>query len=398
MKKAVILTLLIALSALVGLEAQANTQKGIGVIIYADGEEVTVYRGNALKSYSVNAGTVFGLRLENGDLVQTGPGTFIEIQLLPSQSILKVAENTSFRLTGLHTAVGSTMDIIYGRIRAKIDPVLGQEGFSIRGKTAVAAVRGTDFGYDVVAIPGIGQEPSSQIYCFDGTVSVLPFQPEDWGPKTNSQVFNLSEFPTRRLFDVPANQMVIVYDTPDEGSKTALGKTAAKDMIASEGTRSIVSNPTIKTAINNFWNSHPDRGQPYSFRELQDKFYGIKLEETEELPAVLSSPPIASTERQSPALPRSSLADAIAPLPMTNPITALAPKQYVMIDSPAKLTGIIMGGVGIVGNLTGLALVNFGTDFGMTPTNAQTAGVITVSAASAILLSGLVVYIIGLFQ
>jgi hypothetical protein len=385
-------TVLIAFLALAGAHAQTSQQKGIGVIIYADGNEISVSRSSALKSYAVGTGGAIGVQLEAGDLVQTGPGTTAEIQLLPSQTVIKLGENTSFRLTGLNTAGGTTIDLIYGRLRAKVDTALGGNGFAVRGKTAVAAVRGTDFGYDVVAVPGIGQEPGSQVYCFDGMVDVLPLQPGDWSAGQADAVHDPVAFQGRKSYPVTAGQMVTVYDTPDDKSRAALGKTVGKDTLATEGVRSVIMAPSIKPAIKQYWAASPNRGQPYTDEELQVKFYGLKFAATGEPATIRVAQPAGHASQQS------SVADSIQPFGLTKPIPNLSPSQYVLVDSPLKLSGIIMGSVGMVGNLAGLALYNFGTDLGINQADGQTAGLVTVSATSVLLFTGVLCYIIGLFQ
>jgi hypothetical protein len=396
MKEKLMSATLIAILAIAGAHAQTSLQKGIGVIIYADGDEISVSRSSSLKSYAVGTGGAIGVQLEAGDLVQTGPGTTAEIQLLPSQTVIKLGENTSFRLTGLNTSGGTTIDLIYGRLRAKVDTALGGNGFSVRGKTAVAAVRGTDFGYDVVSVPGIGQEPGSQIYCFDGKMDVLPLQPEDWAAGQANKVFDTSAIASRKSFPLVAGQMVTVYDTPDDKSRAAIGKAAGKDTLSTEGTRSVVTSASIKPAIRQYWTATPNLGRPYTEDELQSKFYGLKKASSDQAstPAASSSPAPQKDQNAPPA----SVADSIQPLGMTKPIPNLSPNQYVLVDSPLKLGGIIMGSVGMVGNLAGLALYNFGNDLGLSKTDGQMAGLVTVSATGVVLFSGILCYIIGLFQ
>ena len=411
MKKNVASVFLFFLIPLVSLAAQSGLQKGLGVIIFADGDEISIYRANALKSYAVSTGNVMGMQLEPGDLIQTGPGTMVEIQLLPSQSVLKVAENTSFRLTGINSPTGNTIDVIYGRIHAKVDPLFGKSGFFIRGKTAVAAVRGTEFGYDVVAVPGIGQEPSSQIYTFDGTVSVYALQPGD--PMAQSSIpFDGSNLSKLKSYDVITGQQVVVYDTPDETSKSTLNKSTSKDSISTEGKRSVVSSPAMKNSIRNFWKNHPDQGYVFSKEDLQAKFYGIqiaKIADPTPSPTTTatapSNPGVAPSPSPTPTPPaialvttKNSLADTIEPYPILKSVDIISPNQYAMTEEPLKLIGIILGSVGMVVNIAGTTLYNFGTDLGLSTTNSQNTGIISISLGGAMLVSGLVCYVIGLFQ
>ncbi len=142
--------------------------KAAAVIEYASSDDVIVIRqGRAL-----NVADPFGLELLEGDNVQTGRATLLEIRLIQGNAVFKLAENTTFVLT--RAASGdTTLSLIYGRLRAKVDRLSGKDAFTLAGASAIAGVRGTDFGMDVIASRSSGLSfPLTQVYCFEGEVIV----------------------------------------------------------------------------------------------------------------------------------------------------------------------------------------------------------------------------------
>ena len=209
MDRKTILVLFAVLSAvcLNLLDAQ-NSGNVYGSIVYAEGQDFSIYRGGSLKNYSIAADDVFGMELLEGDTVLTEDATFIEIQLLPSGNLLKVAENTTFKLETLSSDGSGTFTLTYGRVRAKVSKLLGNERFSIAGRNAVAGVRGTDFGYDYVIERKGASEPSTKVYCFEGNVEVSAPAP----------AADTAE-PSVKEFDpvlIAANEMVTVSNVPGD--------------------------------------------------------------------------------------------------------------------------------------------------------------------------------------
>ena len=155
-----------------------------GEIVFSEGREFTVVRDGEARTFQTHENDVLGYRLQKGDLIQTGPATLVEIQLLPKGTVLKLAENSSFLIQGLGN-VGEpvTLGLVYGRVRAKVSRLSGKETFSIRSGSTVAGVRGTDFGFDMVIKPSesgtaTNLVPIAEIYCFSGEVEVAPLWPE----------------------------------------------------------------------------------------------------------------------------------------------------------------------------------------------------------------------------
>ena len=201
-----------------------------GVLIFAEGTEFTIVRGGIETSYDLLSEYAEGTEVLPGDFVNTYDQTFIEIQLLPSMSVIRISENTSFRLTTLGASGGGAFEITYGRVRARVEKLVTGSDFTLSGPGIVAGVRGTDFGYDLVADETQADStPVAEIYCFEGAVEVSVPAFSDKGGKTVPSVV------------IEANQMVSVS--------------------LSEPVEVLV--PTaVKPEIREFWEEHPFQGSP----------------------------------------------------------------------------------------------------------------------------------------
>lgn len=363
------------------LVAQNNSPKAFGIVLFAEGDELTVFRANVLTSYSVIADNTLGMRLLPGDLVQTGPGTYLEIQLIPSQTIIKIAENTSFRITGLAQASGSTLDVVYGRIRAKVDATLGKPGFAIRGQTAVAGVRGTEFGYDVIATPGIGNEPSSQIYCLSGTVKVVPLQADDLTPQNEKTMVNNASLDQANSFTLSPNQMLTVYDAPDEASRANIKTEDGQDTVSEAGNRTIVFSKAIKSSVKGYWKKHEIKSVALTGAEIAAR-YGDNQDN--------------SLENIGPADTQENLADTISPLPTIDPLKSLSPKQYALQKDNDKVAGIVMLSLGLASDIFGFIVYSYGPEMGFTARDAQTTGIVCMSSGVFLNITGIIGFIAGL--
>jgi hypothetical protein len=149
--------------------------KSAAVIEFSSGDDVVVIRSGK----RVSTSDPIGLELFQGDQIQTGRGVFVELRLSTGGALIKLAENTTFvleRLSGGETS----LRLVYGRIRAKVEKLAGTDSFSVSSTQAVAGVRGTDFGLDVVvAKSSTGGTTSTQAYCFEGAVEVIAYVRSD---------------------------------------------------------------------------------------------------------------------------------------------------------------------------------------------------------------------------
>ena len=162
--------LLFMFSTLPLLSAQEEPR---GVIIYASGNGFEHIRNGNTREYDLSVDVAEGLELKKGDYLNTYDGTFLEIQLYPSDNVVKVSENTSFKINEVSEQGGGSFELSYGGVRARVKKLAGLEKFSLEGPSAVAGVRGTDFGYDIIYEQSDDAERTvASVYCFEGRVEV----------------------------------------------------------------------------------------------------------------------------------------------------------------------------------------------------------------------------------
>jgi hypothetical protein len=123
-----------------------------------------------------------GLTLNPWDLIQTGPGVFLEIQLLPSGTLIKVSENTSFVFNGYDGSPVRFADfgLLYGRIRLVSGTGGGDQTVVVRSANIAVRIDEGDLGIDYVMEPiahgrGGVPRPMFRLYGFSGTAEVFPF-------------------------------------------------------------------------------------------------------------------------------------------------------------------------------------------------------------------------------
>ncbi|MBN2874264.1 MAG: FecR domain-containing protein [Spirochaetales bacterium] len=162
------LAVLVFSLAVQGLVAQ---DKAAAMIEFSSGEDIVVIRAGRRLPTS----DPIGLELYQGDQIQTGRGVFVELRVLAGSSLIKLAENTTFVLERLSDGETS-LRLVYGRIRAKVTKLAGSDTFTVASAQAIAGVRGTDFGVDVVATKAMSVgATTTRAYCFEGAVEVTAF-------------------------------------------------------------------------------------------------------------------------------------------------------------------------------------------------------------------------------
>ncbi len=140
-------------------------------IVYAEGDAFTVVRDSGREErHTWRDPDFIGLGLAGGDSVLTDEGTYLEIRINANGSVVRVAENTSFIVTGDSDETNTRLAVTYGRVRAAVQTLRGAEAFSIRGRTVVAGVRGTEFGVSVIASRSGKIEDT--IFVLEGEVAV----------------------------------------------------------------------------------------------------------------------------------------------------------------------------------------------------------------------------------
>lgn len=207
-------SLVLALFAVFASLPSVAQEGSLATIEFASGDDVLVIRAGRRLNFS----DPFGLELLEGDQVQTGRGVFVELRLQASGAVVKLAENTTFKLERMGSGETS-MSLVYGRVRAKVDKLAGTDTFTIRSATSVAGVRGTDFGIDVVARQQAVSVPENltRTYVFDGVVTVTALL-------RSSPLAAEGLEPIPREFTLEAGEMVVVsrVDTATEAEMTTI--------------------------------------------------------------------------------------------------------------------------------------------------------------------------------
>ncbi len=151
-------------------------------VAYAEGSSFILVRSGKTTTWPVSSDAVLGMEIMPGDIIQTGPSTFLELFIVPISASIQIAENTSFRCDADASGTKSTGELYYGRVRAKVSKLSGGSSYRISSPSLVAGVRGTDFGCDVIAVrPAPGAASSAmaalspilhRVFCFEGSVLV----------------------------------------------------------------------------------------------------------------------------------------------------------------------------------------------------------------------------------
>ena len=145
-------TLFISLLVLMAAAALAAAQQPQALLEYYENSsgdlKVVTAEGKELSADALS----LGQEIPVGSTVVTYEGDFAEILLKPNGTILRVSENTNFRVEGLQGRAGepqNTFSVAVGKFRAVV--AKGDKArYSFKSNTAVCGVRGTDFGLVVL--------------------------------------------------------------------------------------------------------------------------------------------------------------------------------------------------------------------------------------------------------
>ncbi len=208
-------------------------------VAYAEGASFILVRNGKTTTWPVSSDAVLGMEILPGDIIQTGPSTFLELFIVPISASIQIAENTSFRCDADATGTKSTGELYYGRVRAKVAKLSGGASYRISSPSLVAGVRGTDFGCDVIAVrpsrEASGTATSAmaalspilhRVFCFEGSVLVA----EAAGSTLNTVLIN-------------KNEMV--------------EKIVATDPTSVTPAEQVLQKKTLIPEINTFWQARP---------------------------------------------------------------------------------------------------------------------------------------------
>jgi hypothetical protein len=146
-------------------------------IYHAEGTDFTVTLRGERIVFSAESVWREGINLEPYEVVQTGTGTMLEIQLIPSGILIKLAENTSLTYNGIDSSGNfAELGLLYGSIRVVTG--IGANSVAVRGGGVTARVGNGDFGVDYVIEPDIrnsAMRPLFRVYPFRGRAEVFPY-------------------------------------------------------------------------------------------------------------------------------------------------------------------------------------------------------------------------------
>ena len=158
-------------------------------IYYAEGVDFALTLGGVQTIFPAGLARGEGINLDRSSVINTGAGTFLEIQLIPSGTVIKLSENTSFIYNGIDDN-GKFVDLglLYGRIRVVTgygmnftgqgaDPE-GAYSIVIRGGGVSARIGEGDFGADYFLEPGLWNSaslPQFRLYSFRGSAEIFPY-------------------------------------------------------------------------------------------------------------------------------------------------------------------------------------------------------------------------------
>ena len=149
-------------------------------IFYAEGMDFTVSQGGERSVFPAESARKEGIYLEHPAVINTGAGSFVEVQLIPSGTVIKLAENTSLTYNGFdETGKFTDFGLLYGRIRVVAGARTGETTpFVIRSGAISARFGEGDLGFDYILEPGsqsAAPRPLFRLYAFRGNAEVYPY-------------------------------------------------------------------------------------------------------------------------------------------------------------------------------------------------------------------------------
>lgn len=366
MKKLVlaVFTVLLSFSAVTGVFAQESA----ATIIFGEGYGFNLLRDGEESYYDILYDDVIGFKLKKGDYVSTDEETFLEIQLTSSSNVLKISENTSFQIAEVSGKGGGEFALTYGRVRAKVNRLLGDDEFNIGGPSAVAGVRGTDFGYDIVAKRTTTEQfgTVAQVYCFEGKVEVSKIKPkeisEPEGPvetagEETKDVLDLGEMGGTDTVILEANQMVS-FAAEEEGDPVK------EEFVPRE----------IEEEINVFWDRYDFTGEMIDYPEPEEV-----SKEAEKEPEKEEEKPVVEEE------PEEEKEEII--LVQEEKRKAKARKSFL-------IAGTTVVGIGALTEVAGILLNFFGAQwFGGDPNTYREVGTVLMITGGGVAFGGLLTYL-----
>jgi hypothetical protein len=122
-------------------------------VFFSEGEDFVLSSEGSRHIYRASGTGEAGFGLAPGDIIQTGPGSMVEIQLLPEAALIKTAENTSFVFNGPGNGL-LTLTLLYGRLRVVTGDAMGAARLRVITGRAETEIRAGDMGIDYLIPAG----------------------------------------------------------------------------------------------------------------------------------------------------------------------------------------------------------------------------------------------------
>lgn len=365
--KRTLLTIACVVAAFGSVAAQSGAGQAFGVIVYAEGYEFQLVREGRPRQYDVYDPDVLGLPLYDGDRIDTYEQTYLEIQLLPARSIVKIAENTSFEVEGVTEGGGGHFELAYGRVRARVERLVGTDPFEIRSGTAVAGVRGTDFGCDLVAESDAAVV--SNVYCFEGTVEVTLREPEHTAePAVEADeaapVGDAADTPQR--VEITANEMVSIVRPRSVAPPEDPGIAAAdQDPQTEEVPPPVLAKQAVEPEIAAFWEERSFQETALEPVELAERFPSLEEAVSARFgstPGFFTTPEIVeATPEPEPEVPVAvAVTQEPTDLPAAEEPVETREERRRRISDATRVVGWVLVGGGSVAELVGAGLWLYG--------------------------------------
>lgn len=148
---------------------------GIAQLVSVQGSSFTIISGDQEQQFTAQQLSGKGIFLKSSDIAQTGPGSFMDISILPGGTNIKLAENTSLVFNGPLPGNNSlAVTLVYGRILVKH----GKIGTSIFVQTgaSVTEIENGDINVDYTVLPFVQPpgRPSLLVASLSGTAILSP--------------------------------------------------------------------------------------------------------------------------------------------------------------------------------------------------------------------------------
>jgi hypothetical protein len=210
---AIVFLLLLAAS---GIYAQnLGATRFSGSVNQSGSDSFVIANNGRQQTYQTSTIPAHGVAIQNADMIQTGPGNYVEIQLDPSGAIVKLAENTSVVFNDLGSSNRpALLSFLYGRMRIVNPDTKGT--VSVQAGNALIEISRGDMALDFAVIPGsANRQPQLQVSTLSGVGQVVSSVASPGAAKTplyehETVIFDV----TTRLAVItrqPLNQEIAAY-------------------------------------------------------------------------------------------------------------------------------------------------------------------------------------------